>query len=1519
MTTEAPTPTKATRPAQNWLVRIPAKRSEVQRFETLGDDVYIVLSNGQKFTLKNAHKYTRLSENVVLQFEDSEVLLEPRFLQSPVHVTTIDPAFEASLAQTPPANVATLTDLAPAPSIGLGATTARWLGLAGLLGALGASGSGGQTSSSPAAAATTLSLITVAGPFIAAIEYEIFNAQGERIASGTSDTNGQLSLNLPSAYSGLLMVKASDRNGAEKADYVDEKTAQATALDTPLRAFVYVQAGQATSATVSPISEIAVQVALRRAELDPLQTGGSLSTDLVASTNSEIATRFGLSSVTSPVTPIITANGAANSAYDEKDNLNNDAESYGRALAKLSGNDALSGSVSSTIQAYVNAWLLADSTQSMREVADLIYQGAKAFKLTGDTPTTAALVNLDLPTQNNRTLNPPLDLNRMAAEKASLKDPVLQNGSINIQEAQLDIVLPVALPGQALAGDVLLLRINAANIGGNSSPQQTISHTLTAQEAGQGFANVAVSNATLMASGVENKRITAQVTGADGSDSGVYNAWSRGTEADKPLFVIDINEPDITASSLAINASGYRYIMLRRGDFDWFDIAEVQVLVAGVNVALNKTVVLGPQGTYSIGSAMVDGNTGTDYVSKDRGTNQWVQIDLGQVHYHLDNITITPRAGYEQRINNTHVFGGPTDMSDSASNTTASQAPSGGTLLFTTSASTINAPQSSAPIITPAAYLNKQTMAEGKTADFTVSFSEAVGGLTASNFKVYNHGGAELSGLSIAASPNGTVAGGRSSTWTVAVGSLNNATSATSLKLVLTSRLGITDAAGNPLQSSTFNTGEAYAADALPPVVTLRRNGTHTLTRDNVNPSRNNETFTYTFTKYPVGFSLSDVAVTAGGTLTPGTHFTWGTPSAITPVGNAWEISATFTPLPALALEGNINFTVNAGGLTDDAGNTNAESNTLAVSADTTKPAVTGNPLISAVDALGSPITRPLLAGDQILVTLNTDEAVTVAGRPAYTIDVGGQSRQALYDANRSSASKLVFAYTVAAGDDDTSGGITSSTNAIQANIPFRYVMLRRGEFDWFDIAEVQINVGGVNVALNKTVTLGPQGTYSSENAVVDGSSGNAYISRDRGNNQWIQIDLGQVYQTLDNLIITPVASQPGRLRNTYVYMSESNMASDADTTTFNQAPSGSRLLFTTAAYTVTTEQSSGSLPSIRDNNDNLIALFSLPAAGNNLGVDTQAPVFTSAQTAPVPENTAVNTVVYDANATDNRGSAGIAYFLQGTDAALLNINRSTGEIRFTASPNFEAPADSDANNNYQFDVLAVDAAGNKTTQNVSLKVTNVSDGFKFGDAVIDLGTYGRLIKPVNVDGKWYYAWDLNGDGLLNRDLNTNGKYASDGSVANAQGSGWQLDQMTHDVLDDIFKFAADFTTQRLQANTDNTFRFANIGGVKVALPTVGDGKSSSTAFLAATGTAIDNSPAGEINPSYDDLLAIWDAHNGTENNTGQNGTPDGWQSAFYWTATPAGTSHALVDLSRGEVYVNYSNLFSDYAVLQVL
>jgi len=186
---------------------------------------------------------------------------------------------------------------------------------------------------------------------------------------------------------------------------------------------------------------------------------------------------------------------------------------------------------------------------------------------------------------------------------------------------------------------------------------------------------------------------------------------------------------------------------------------------------------------------------------------------------------------------------------------------------------------------------------------------------------------------------------------------------------------------------------------------------------------------------------------------------------------------------------------------------------------------------------------------------------------------------------------------------------------------------------------------------------------------------------------------------------------------------------------------------------------------------------------------------------------------------------------------------------------------------------------------------------YTLGQAIIDLGVYGTLIDPVQVDGKWFYAWDMNGDGVQNNLIATNGLY----------------DTTTHDVLDGLFNHDSNGVTNTTVVNADgnygttNDYRFATLNGVNVALPTTGTGlanEGSATYYL-------------NDNQTYTDLAEIWDSFNmGYQT----NGTPVGWQEgAAYWSATPGDYGHATVYTSgAGSVGSSYDNN-NTYVALQVL
>ena len=104
------------------------------------------------------------------------------------------------------------------------------------------------------------------------------------------------------------------------------------------------------------------------------------------------------------------------------------------------------------------------------------------------------------------------------------------------------------------------------------------------------------------------------------------------------------------------------------------------------------------------------------------------------------------------------------------------------------------------------------------------------------------------------------------------------------------------------------------------------------------------------------------------------------------------------------------------------------------------------------------------------------------------------------------------------------------------------------------------------------------------------------------------------------------------------------------------------------------------------------------------LQVLTDAPPVAEYSTAE--NSTAVTTVI----AADPDGGAQLTYSIAGgADAALFNINASTGVLTFNNAPDFENPADTGSDNVYDVTVQVSDGSLTNT-QAIAVTVTNVND-----------------------------------------------------------------------------------------------------------------------------------------------------------------------------------------------------------------
>jgi hypothetical protein len=199
-------------------------------------------------------------------------------------------------------------------------------------------------------------------------------------------------------------------------------------------------------------------------------------------------------------------------------------------------------------------------------------------------------------------------------------------------------------------------------------------------------------------------------------------------------------------------------------------------------------------------------------------------------------------------------------------------------------------------------------------------------------------------------------------------------------------------------------------------------------------------------------------------------------------------------------------------------------------------------------------------------------------------------------------------------------------------------------------------------------------------------------------------------------------------------------------------------------------------------------------------------------------------------------------------------------------------------------DTLDITAGFAKDTSGNAATTDAVVNGglFHTGQSVIDLGSYGKLIAPVQVEGAWYYYWDSSGDGTSNS--------------ADQRSQGW---------LDGIF-----------------TSTHATLNGVMVALPTANGGAGYPQGnFKSQNGTSYEDAGASTngTTSSFNELLAIWDAYNGTGTGTGLNGTPPGWRDDYYWVADVQ-WGHDAVRLRDADIdaYTVIDN-FNFHIALQVL
>jgi hypothetical protein len=111
-----------------------------------------------------------------------------------------------------------------------------------------------------------------------------------------------------------------------------------------------------------------------------------------------------------------------------------------------------------------------------------------------------------------------------------------------------------------------------------------------------------------------------------------------------------------------------------------------------------------------------------------------------------------------------------------------------------------------------------------------------------------------------------------------------------------------------------------------------------------------------------------------------------------------------------------------------------------------------------------------------------------------------------------------------------------------------------------------------------------------------------------------------------------------------------------------------------------------------------------------------EAPTVTSAASATIAENAPIATEVYKVIASDPDANATLTYSLSGDDAALFNIDPSTGSVTLAS------PADFETKSSYSINVIANDGGDPalSSTQAVTINVTDVNDAPVVAQEILD-------------------------------------------------------------------------------------------------------------------------------------------------------------------------------------------------------
>ena len=604
----------------------------------------------------------------------------------------------------------------------------------------------------------------------------------------------------------------------------------------------------------------------------------------------------------------------------------------------------------------------------------------------------------------------------------------------------------------------------------------------------------------------------------------------------------------------------------------------------------------------------------------------------------------------------------------------------------------------------------------GDTTTVTIVFTESVTGFDTADLTVPN---GALSNL---------VTGDGGNTWTATLTPSANTTSASNV--ITLDNTGYTDLNGN--SGSGSGTSVNYAVDTARPALASAITISDTALKIGDTP-----TVTFTFTEAVTGFTTADLKADNGALAN------------LKSADNGITWTATLTPSASTTASSNV-ITLDYTGIADNADNAGTGSSPSGnYAVDTVRPALASAITIS---------DTALKIGDTATVTFTFTEAVTGFDTADLTAPDGVLSNLASSDggftwtatltpnASATASSNVITLDNTAYTDLTGNAGVSTSNSgkyAVDTTRPdlASAITLGKASLGVGETTTVTITFAEAVVNFTTADLTAGQAVLSNLASGDGGTTWTATLTPNAGppaSGQVVTLDRSGVTDLADNVgtgnavsaaygvnIVPPVNEAPSITSGGTASFAEN--ATGTVYTATGSDPEGDALTFVLGGVdgalfninAITGRVSFKTLPNFEApadagaNNIHDIILTtsddSLSSAARAVSITVtdvnETPTITSGSTASFAEND--RGTVYTATGNDPDARTALSFSLGGLDAGLFHINAASGAVSFKNSPNFEAPSDSGANNQYDITVTASDGSLSGDPQAVTITVTD--------------------------------------------------------------------------------------------------------------------------------------------------------------------------------------------------------------------